>query len=392
MPPQILFFIVLILYLRFILYSALPYNFFLMQPLNVKKTVVIGLSGGVDSSVSALLLKEQGYRVLALFMKNWEEEDANGQCHATSDYEDALAVCDHLDIPLYTVNFAKEYQEHVFEHFLDELKKGLTPNPDILCNKEIKFKAFYQKALQLGGDYVATGHYCQTILDNGAPLLMKGQDPLKDQSYFLHAIDGITLKRVLFPIGGITKSQVRKIAQDHKIPTAKKRDSTGICFIGKRNFNQFVSSYLGYHPGNIETTDGKIIGQHRGSAYHTVGQRKGLDIGGPGAAWFVVGKDVERNVIIVAQGDNHPALFAQTLIGKDPTWILGSPPKTFPLTCSAKIRYRSPDQPCTVTKETDGTLTVHFETPQRAITPGQSVVFYDGTICLGGAVITKAIS
>lgn len=353
---------------------------------SVKKTVVVGLSGGVDSSVAALLLKEQGYRVLGLFMKNWEETDANGVCTATQDHEDAALVCEKLNIPFYTVNFTKEYWDNVFAGFLNDLKKGLTPNPDILCNREIKFKAFFQKALTLGADFVATGHYCQVGRKDNFAVLKKGHDPLKDQSYFLHAVPSKTLERVLFPIGHLEKSEVRQLAMSIGLCTAEKRDSTGICFIGKRNFSEFLSKHIGYTPGNIETIDGKVIGTHQGCAYHTIGQRKGLNIGGPGAAWFVVGKEINRNVVIVAQGENHPALFSNQLSADQLTWVSGSPPQ-FPLQCQAKIRYRTPEHACVVTQSAPGTVDVLFETPQRAITPGQSVVFYDGNICLGGGII-----
>ena len=358
----------------------------IISGMNTQKTVVVGMSGGVDSSVSALLLKQLGYKVIGLFMKNWEETTAEGLCHSRQDFEDVTRVCETLDIPYYSVNLAKEYWDGVFAHFLEELKRGLTPNPDVLCNREIKFKAFFEKALSLGADYIATGHYCQTDSINGSPQLLRGLDPLKDQSYFLYAIKAKVLSQTLFPVGHLEKSAVRALAKKHGIPTAEKRDSTGICFIGKRKFTDFVSKYLGYNPGNIETLKGDVLGEHQGIAYHTIGQRKGLGIGGPGAAWFVVDKDVKRNVVIVAQGENHPALFARALTANDISWIAPTPP-SLPLSCTAKVRYRSKDVPCTIRQVSEDHLRVTFETPQRALTPRQSVVFYDGPICLGGAMI-----
>lgn len=348
------------------------------------KKVVVGISGGVDSSVSAHLLKEKGYQVIGLFMKNWEETDAGGNCTATSDYEDAARVCEILDIPLYSINFVKEYWDRVFHHFLEELKKGHTPNPDILCNREIKFDAFYQKAKDLGADFLATGHYCRTKEGK----LLKGLDPSKDQTYFLHAINGSVLRNVLFPIGELPKSEVREIAKRLGLPTHDKKDSTGICFIGKRNFKPFIQQYIPYHPGQFENTQGKVIGNHDGAAYYTIGQRKGLGLGGPGDAWFVVGKDIKRNVVIVEQGSDHPALYAGGLTADQLTLIRQ---KELPTRCSAKIRYRSEDQPCTVELLDDSRVEVRFDSPQRAITPRQSVVFYDGDECLGGAFIEKAL-
>lgn len=348
----------------------------------MNKTVVVGMSGGVDSSVSALLLKQQGYRVIGLFMKNWEEEDGQGVCKASREYEDVVACCEKIGIPYYSVNFVKEYWDGVFTHFLEECRKGRTPNPDILCNREIKFKALFDKALELGADYLATGHYCQT--QDG--LLLKGADPGKDQSYFLHAIQGNVLNQVLFPVGHMPKKEVRAIALAHNLSTAEKRDSTGICFIGKRDFKEFLSQYLPYTPGNFETPEGKIVGQHDGVAYYTIGQRKGLAIGGPGDAWFVVGKDTARNAVIIAQGENHPALYTHSLTACELTWI-SSPPPCLPYPCKAKTRYRQPDQPCVIESIENGVATVTFPDPQRAVTPQQSVVFYDGDICLGGGFI-----
>lgn len=346
------------------------------------KTVVIGMSGGVDSSVSAHLLKEMGYNVIGLFMKNWEDE--SGTCNATQDFDDANRVAEVLDIPLYTVNFVQEYWDRVFAGFIKDLEAGLTPNPDVLCNREIKFDCLLEKARALDADFLATGHYCQ--IANGQ--LLKGADPLKDQSYFLHAIEGKVLNQVLFPIGHLPKSAVREMAKNKGLSTHAKKDSTGICFIGKRNFKDFISKYIPYQSGNFENTRGEVLGQHDGAAYYTIGQRKGLGIGGPGDAWFVVDKNIERNVVIIEQGSDHPALYAKALHASKPHFIGAFP--SFPMRCSAKIRYRQEDQPCLVEKQGD-LLVVTFDTPQRAITPGQSVVFYDGPLCLGGAHIDTSV-
>jgi tRNA-uridine 2-sulfurtransferase len=349
------------------------------------KTVVVGMSGGVDSSVTALLLKKQGYRVIGMFMKNWEEKDENDVCRSTRDYEDVVKVCQQLDIPYYSVSFVKEYQEQVFSHFLSELKAGFTPNPDILCNREIKFKAFLEKAISLGADYLATGHYCRI---SDAPQLLKGTDPHKDQSYFLYAVPSTSLQKVLFPIGHLLKTQVRQIARDFGLATSEKKDSTGICFIGKRDFKEFTGRYLGYRPGHFENLKGEVIGEHDGIAFYTIGQRKGLRIGGPGEAWFVVGKEIERNVVIIEQGEDHPSLYQSELTATALCWVAGAPPSSFPYACSAKVRYRQPEQPCTIEKIEEGHAHVRFLKPQRAITPRQSVVFYDHDICLGGGMIT----
>jgi tRNA-specific 2-thiouridylase len=345
------------------------------------KTVVVGMSGGVDSSVSALLLKRQGYRVIGLFMKNWEEADERGQCKASLEYEDVVKVCDQLDIPHYSVNFVEEYRENVFREFLEDLRAGLTPNPDVLCNREIKFKVFLQKAFELGADYLATGHYCRT---NEHGHLLKGLDPDKDQSYFLHAVKQEALKSVLFPVGHLPKKEVRAIAQEAGLATSAKKDSTGICFIGKRDFKPFLAQYLHYHPGEFRTLDGKTVGRHDGSAFYTIGQRRGLGLGGEGDAWFVLKKDHPNNIVIVERGADHPALYTSHLRASKLTWV-EKPPST-PVACSAKIRYRQADQPCTLTIENDLAL-VTFDQPQRAVTPGQSVVFYQNDLCLGGGVI-----
>ncbi len=354
-----------------------------------KKTVVVGMSGGVDSSVTALLLKEQGYDVIGMFMKNWEEE-IDGVCPATQDYEDVVKVASHIGIPFYAVNFSKEYKEEVFADFLRELKKGNTPNPDILCNREIKFKLLLEMAKKLGAESLATGHYAQNIMQDGTHLLAKSVDAAKDQTYFIYTLNKDILKEVLFPIGDLPKGDVRRIAKEHGLAVAEKKDSTGICFIGERNFRKFLSEHLGYTPGAFKTVDGKTLGTHQGIAYYTIGQRKGLGIGGAGDAWFVARKDVEQNIVYLVQGHNHPALFTDTLQAINPSWVQKIAPSPLPLELTAKIRYRQPDQPCILEKIEDGKLHVRFKTPQRAVTPQQSIVFYQGTICLGGAIIEKA--
>ncbi|MBS0626053.1 MAG: tRNA 2-thiouridine(34) synthase MnmA [Verrucomicrobia bacterium] len=343
------------------------------------KTVVVGMSGGVDSSVSALLLKEQGYNVIGLFMKNWEEADDQGVCKASKEYDDVVRVAEQLQIPYYSVNFVEEYREMVFAQFLADYRAGLTPNPDILCNREIKFKVFLDKAIELGADFLATGHYCRT--SNGK--LLKGSDPDKDQSYFLHSIEGKALSRVLFPVGHLTKKEVRALARANNLATSEKKDSTGICFIGKRDFKPFLANYLGTKPGPFKTLDGTIVGQHDGLAFYTLGQRKGMGLGGEGDAWYVVGKNTESNTVFVERGALHPALFADSLIAGPFSWIDRPPPTR----CRAKIRYRQEDQACTIEPLENSFFQIHFDVPQRAATPGQSVVFYDGDECLGGGPI-----
>jgi tRNA-specific 2-thiouridylase len=362
------------------------------QSPNSAKTVVVGMSGGVDSSVTAALLKEQGYRVIGLFMKNWEEKDESGACMSDRDYADVAKVCERLDIPYYSVNFAKEYWDNVFVHFLKEYKAGYTPNPDVLCNREIKFKVFFEKAMELGADFLATGHYCQNAFvageGGGEPKLVKGTDPGKDQTYFLYTIGKKTLERVLFPIGAIHKSEVRAIAAKYDLATKAKKDSTGICFIGERDFQKFLSGYIPAKAGDFKNLAGERVGKHEGAAYYTIGQRKGLSLGGQGEPWFVVGKNIEKNIVFVERGVSHPALFADELTATEMSWVSGSMPE-LPFRCRAKVRYRQQDQACTITDLKDGILRVVFDVPQRAITPRQSVVFYDGDVCLGGAMIER---
>lgn len=351
--------------------------------------VVVGMSGGVDSSVSALLLKQQGYRVIGLFMKNWEEKDEQGVCQSAQDYDDVRRVCDTLDIPYYTVNFVEEYRTQVFSQFIEDFKRGLTPNPDILCNREIKFKVFLDKAFELGAEYLATGHYCQKVESAQGPLLVKGLDAGKDQTYFLYTLNQSILNHVLFPVGGMEKRQVRELARIHGLATSEKKDSTGICFIGERHFRTFLSQYIAAQPGNFETLQGKVVGKHMGAAYYTLGQRKGLGIGGPGEPWFVVDKEMSRNAVIIEQGADHPALYCDELTAIELTWISGHPP-SLPFACRSKVRYRQVDNPCVIQSIDNGCATVTFAYPERAVTPGQSIVFYDQEVCLGGGIIQEA--
>lgn len=343
------------------------------------KKVAIGLSGGVDSAVSALLLKERGYEVIGLFMKNWEEEN----CPAEQDFQDVRRIADLLEIPYYTFNFTKEYWDSVFSEFLDELKLGYTPNPDILCNREIKFKVFFQKALHLGADFLATGHYCQ--VEEGGSKLLRAIDENKDQTYFLYTLKKEQLKKILFPIGHLPKPRVKEIARERGFIVADKKESTGICFIGKRKFSSFISAYLPPKKGDFLSLDGKKLGTHEGIQFYTIGQRKGIGLGGNGEAWFVCKKNPEENTITLCQGTNHPALFGNRLSATDVSFIDEFP--TLPLRCSAKIRYRQKDQPCVIKSFENNELIVEFDSPVRAITARQSIVFYIDNICLGGALI-----
>lgn len=353
---------------------------------NQDKTVVVGMSGGVDSSVTALLVKLQGYKVIGLFMKNWDETNPDGSCSADDDYQDVIKVCEKLDVPYYSVNFVKEYWDQVFTEFLNDYRNGFTPNPDVLCNREIKFKVFYQRAKLLGADFLATGHYCQVERSDIHPRLQKGADNNKDQTYFLYAIDKNVLKDVLFPIGHLQKPKVRELALKFNLATSLKKDSTGICFIGERNFKEFLSGYIKSTQGNFLDTNGKILGKHDGTCFYTLGQRKGMGIGGPGEAWFVVSKNHERNEVVLAQGQDHPALYADGLSATDLNWLI--PMNDGEFRCKAKVRYRQVEQECTV-KVQDGLVKVLFDEPQRAMTPRQSVVFYQDDICLGGGIIQE---
>lgn len=368
--------------------------------------VIVGLSGGVDSSVAALLLKQQGYQVEALFMKNWEEDDSGGHCSAEEDLRDARAVCEVLELPLHTVNFSAEYWDRVFEYFLAEYRAGRTPNPDVLCNREIKFRAFLDHALHLGADFIATGHYAGIENSQSAYRLVRGKDSDKDQSYFLYMLGQQQLSHALFPLAGLTKPEVRRLAAEAGLPTQAKKDSTGICFIGERDFREFLQRYLPAQPGAIIDAEGHVIGHHQGLMYYTIGQRKGLGIGGiKGASeepWFVVDKDMEHNTLRVAQGHTHPLLYHHALLASQLHWVADVPP-VLPLRCSAKTRYRQTDHACTVSASVSndisnnvsdncsGTLRVDFDEPHWAIAPGQSVVFYDGHICLGGGIIERPL-
>ena len=355
--------------------------------------IVVGLSGGVDSSVAALLLVEQGYDVQGVFMKNWEDSPEAGYCAAAEDLDDARAVCETLGIPLHTVNFTAEYRDRVFRYFLDEYRRGRTPNPDILCNTEIKFQAFLDHARRLGADFMATGHYVRRGEREGRLDLLKGRDSEKDQSYFLHALTQTQLASALFPVGALRKQRVRELAAAAGLVTHAKKDSTGICFIGERRFREFLNHYLPAQAGPIQTLDGERLGEHAGLMFHTIGQRQGLGIGGrragSGEPWYVAAKILASNTLIVVQGHDHPALFHRRLRAVDPHWIAGEPP-TVPLPCQAKIRYRQPDQDCILEKLDERGIEVRFVKPQRAITPGQSVVFYVDEVCLGGGVIGAA--
>lgn len=359
-----------------------------------KPRVTVGMSGGVDSSVSALLLLEQGYDVTGLFMKNWEEDDPQFPCTAKEDAKDALQVADCLGIELDGVSFVEAYRERVFRYFLDEHAAGRTPNPDVLCNTEIKFKAFLEHALAQGSTRIATGHYARVTYRDGAYRLLKAVDANKDQTYFLHGLNQAQLSRAVFPVGHLTKPQVRQIAERAGFANFAKKDSTGICFIGERNFRRFLTRYLGAQPGEIRTPGGEVVGTHQGLMYYTLGQRQGLGIGGrrgnSGEPWFVVEKDMGQNVLVVVQGDDHPRLFSQGLLAASLHFIAGEPPR-WPLRCRAKTRYRQADQDCTVQPADQGGYRVIFDHPQRAVTPGQSVVLYQGEECLGGGVIDTLI-
>ncbi|MFD3260122.1 tRNA 2-thiouridine(34) synthase MnmA [Paenibacillus lentus] len=365
-----------------------------MSGSNSETRIVVGMSGGVDSSVTALLLKQQGYDVIGIFMKNWDDTDEFGRCTAEEDAEDVRRVCEQIDIPYYTVNFEKEYYDKVFAYFLEEYKRGRTPNPDVMCNREIKFGEFLNKAMDLGADYVATGHYARVVQEDGMYKLLRGVDSNKDQTYFLNALNQEQLSKAMFPIGHLPKPEVRRIAEEAGLYTAKKKDSTGVCFIGERNFREFLSQYLPAQSGDmVDITTGEVKGRHDGLMYYTLGQRQGLGIGGSGSGepWFVAEKDLEHNILYVVQGDKHPSLYSTGLVASGVNWIAGMdklPDK--PFKCTAKFRYRQQDQGVTLTPREDGTIYVSFDQPQKAITPGQAVVFYDGEECLGGGTIEAA--
>lgn len=355
------------------------------------RTVVVGMSGGVDSSVAALLLKEQGYRVIGLFMRNWEETDVNGVCTADEDFEDVRRVCDRLEMPYYTVNFAKEYQERVFSYFLAEYRAGRTPNPDVLCNREIKFGPFKEYARELGADLIATGHYCGISHEGGVHRLLKAKDREKDQTYFLNQLTQPQLADVLFPLADLEKAQVRKLAEEHGLSTARKKDSTGICFIGERNFRRFLQDYLPAQRGKILTLGGEEVGEHIGLMYYTLGQRRGLDLGGKrgeDGRWFVVKKDLEHNILYVSHGDESP-LYSNGCHVSSMNYV-PTMPEDEVFHCTAKLRYRQAEQGVTVRRVGADALVLRFDEPQRAVTPGQYAVLYDETQCLGGGVIEDA--
>ncbi|NOY62714.1 MAG: tRNA 2-thiouridine(34) synthase MnmA [Gammaproteobacteria bacterium] len=358
-----------------------------------KINVIVGMSGGVDSSVAARLLSEQGYNVSGIFMRNWEEDDNSQHCTAAEDANDAMNVCDVLDISLDAVNFSQQYWERVFDYFLQEYRCGRTPNPDILCNKEIKFKAFLDHARQQGADFIATGHYARSVERDGQYHLLKALDDNKDQTYFLYTLNQYQLAHSLFPLGEIEKPEVRRLAQESGFANHAKKDSTGICFIGERNFKKFLNQYIPAQPGKMETPEGEVVGEHSGLMFYTLGQRQGLGIGGTkgadSAPWYVLEKELQRNVLVVGQSHDHPLLYKNRLNASQLHWVSGAPPQT-PYRCHAKTRYRQPDQPCTIESIDNDCAIVRFTTAQRALTPGQSVVFYYGDECLGGGTIDHA--
>ncbi len=354
-----------------------------------KLKIAVGISGGVDSAVTALLLKQQGHEVSGIFMQNWEADRDDPNCTSEQDLSDARAVCDQIGIPLTTVNFSKQYWEQVFQYCLDEFALGRTPNPDIWCNREIKFNVFLKHALDLGADKLATGHYAR-ISDNESFKLLRGLDSNKDQTYFLYTLNQMQLSHSIFPVGEMHKPDVRKFAEQHGLINSAKKDSTGICFIGERDFKVFLKEFLLAQPGDIETPNGKKVGRHDGVIYYTLGQRKGLNIGGlqdhSEQAWYVLDKDVKRNALIVGQGHDHPLLFSNKIICNNMHWVSETAPNV-PITLGSKMRYRQPDQVCTLTKIDNENYQVEYEVPQRANTPGQSVVFYQDEVCLGGGTI-----
>ena len=358
------------------------------------RTVIVGLSGGVDSSVTALLLKNQGYKVVGLFMKNWEDDDDDEYCSSKQDLLDAVSVADKIGIDIEVVNFSKEYKEKVFSEFINEIKSGRTPNPDILCNSEIKFNAFLNHAISMGADKIATGHYAQIKESDGLYSLLKADDSTKDQSYFLYRLNQHQLSKSIFPLGTFLKKDVREIAKKEGLHNSDKKDSTGICFIGERPFTEFLNKYIENSPGPIKDEHGKIVGEHIGLVFYTLGQRQGLGIGGSktsnGEPWFVAEKNIQENTLIVAQGHGHPLLYKDGLAAKKTHWIHGTLPKKH-WVYGAKTRYRQPDAPCEIDTINDHSIELFFGQKQWAITPGQSVVVYESNVCLGGAIIESAI-
>jgi len=358
------------------------------------RTVIVGLSGGVDSSVTALLLKNQGYKVVGLFMKNWEDDDDDEYCSSKQDLLDAVSVADKIGIDIEVVNFSKEYKEKFFSEFINEIKSGRTPNPDILCNSEIKFNAFLNHAISMGADKIATGHYAQIKESDGLYSLLKADDSTKDQSYFLYRLNQHQLSKSIFPLGTFLKKDVREIAKKEGLHNSDKKDSTGICFIGERPFTEFLNKYIENSPGPIKDEHGKIVGEHIGLVFYTLGQRQGLGIGGSktsnGEPWFVAEKNIQENTLIVAQGHGHPLLFKDGLAAKKTHWIHGTLPKKH-WVYGAKTRYRQPDAPCEIDTINDHSIELFFGQKQWAITPGQSVVVYESNVCLGGAIIESAI-
>ncbi len=363
-----------------------------------KRKVVVGMSGGVDSSVAAWLLKQQGYEVVGLFMKNWEDDDDSEYCSTREDWIDAVSVADVVGVDIEAVNFAAEYKDRVFAEFLREYQAGRTPNPDVLCNAEIKFKAFLDHAVKLGADLIATGHYARVRETDGRYELLKALDAGKDQSYFLHRLNQAQLSKTLFPLGELHKTKVREIAEQLKLPNAKKKDSTGICFIGERPFREFLNRYLSYAPGPMKTPQGEIVGEHVGLSFYTLGQRKGIGIGGlkshqkpggEGDAWYVARKDVASNTLYIVQGHDHPWLLSSALTAGQVSWVAGNAPRAG--TLAAKTRYRQADVACRHDGNQDGGFSLSFSTPQWAVTPGQSAVLYDGEICLGGGIIDSSV-
>jgi tRNA-specific 2-thiouridylase len=353
--------------------------------------VVVGMSGGVDSSVAAVLLKRAGYEVVGLFMKNWEDDDDDEYCSTRQDLVDAAAAADVIGVELEAVNFSAEYKDRVFAEFLREYSAGRTPNPDVLCNAEIKFKAFLDHAMRLGASRIATGHYARVRETHGTFDLLRGRDGAKDQSYFLHRLNQAQLARVMFPLGEMKKTEVRRLAQEAGLPNHAKKDSTGICFIGERPFREFLNRYLPKAPGPIVDDEGRRLGEHIGLAFYTIGQRKGIGLGGqrgsPGTPWYVAEKRREANELVVVQGHDHPLLLRKALRAADPAWVSGTAPAERAL--SAKTRYRQADAPCRLERVLESEIRVGFDAPQRAVTPGQSVVLYDCDVCLGGAVIAS---